>query len=351
MTSSPDSPPTGLFVPVPTFFKPASASSALQADIDIRSQVDHAVYLARNAIRGLVLLGSTGEAVHMSRQERFNLVAGVRKGLNDARFPHYPIMAGVLVSSIDAALEWLEDYHKAGADWGLVLAPGYFGAAAKEENIREWYTIVADKSPMPILIYNYPGVTNNIMLSPETYRILAQHPNIVGCKMSHGNVSYHVQVSLHPDIDHDKFRVYSGFGQQLGPIVFFGAAGVIDGLAAIFPKTVVRLMELAEQRPIKPDVLAEVQALQYAVSTAEEFIGNWGIVGIKEAIYRVLMIGTLEGGRLPLTGKLPDGEWAQWEKSRAIQSIRVFEVNELRATVLTTVHNRQDSTIIDHASD
>lgn len=127
-------------------------------------------------------------------------------------------------------------------------------------------------------------------------------------------MSYHVQVSLDPAIDHNKFRVYSGFGQQLGPIVFFGAAGVIDGLAAIYPKTVSRLMELAEKRPIDPDTLAEVQRLQYVVSKAEEYIGKTGIVGIKEAVFRVTGMGTLEGGRLPLKGKLADGEWEKLSK-------------------------------------
>ncbi|KAF2876699.1 dihydrodipicolinate synthetase family protein [Massariosphaeria phaeospora] len=312
MTSSP---PTGVFVPVPTFFKPASASSAVQPAVDVETQVAHSVHLAKNGIRGLVLLGSTGEAVHMSRQERFDMVSGVRKGLNDAGFPDYPIMAGVLINSVDEVLEWLEDFKKAGAQWGLVLAPGYFGPAVSQENIREWYTVVADRSPIPILIYNYPGVTNNILIPPETYNMLAQHPNIVGCKMSHGNVSYHVQVSLDPEIDHDKFKVYSGFGQQLGPIVFFGAAGVIDGLAAIYPKTVARLMNMSEKRPIEPEVHEQIQKLQFAVSSAEEFVGRWGIIGIKEGVQRVLGLGNLEGGRLPLKGKLPDGEWEKWNKT------------------------------------
>lgn len=122
-------------------------------------------------------------------------------------------------------------------------------------------------------------------------------------------MSHHVQVSLDPAIDHEKFRLYSGFGQQLGPIVFFGAAGVIDGLAAIYPKTVARLFDLAEQRPITPETLAEAQKLQYVVSKAEEYIVKTGILGIREAIFRVTGLGTLEGGRLPLKGKLPDGEW------------------------------------------
>ncbi|EDU44553.1 DapA Dihydrodipicolinate synthase N-acetylneuraminate lyase [Pyrenophora tritici-repentis] len=312
MTSSP---PTGVFVPVPTFFKPQSSSSSLQAAVDVQTQVEHSVFLAKNGVRGLVLLGSTGEAIHMSRQERIDLVSGVRKGLDEAGFKDYPIMAGTLINSVDETLEWLEDFKKAGAQWGLVLAPGYFGAAASQEGIREWYTVVADKSPLPILIYNYPGVTNGVMVTPETYRILAQHPNIVGCKMSHAVVSWHNQVSLDPKIDPTKFRVYSGLGQQLGPIVIFDAAGVIDGLAAIYPKTVCSLMKLAETRPISDENLKRMKELQYTVSTTEEFIGKYGIVGIKEAVKRVTGFGTMEGGRLPIKGKLPEGEWEKWSET------------------------------------
>jgi 2-keto-3-deoxy-L-rhamnonate aldolase len=160
--------------------------------------------------------------------------------------------------------------------------------------------------------YHYPGVTNNISISLETYTELAAHPNIVGCKMSHGNVSHHLQVSLDPSIDHSHFRVYSGFGQQLGPIVLFGAAGVIDGLAAIYPRTVARLFDLAMKRPVELQTLRDIQALQFAVSRAEEMVAKWGIVGIKEGIYQVLKIGNLGGGRLPLKGSLPEGEWASW---------------------------------------
>lgn len=306
------SPPTGVFVPVPTFFKAQSESKSVQAAVDVETQIQHSIFLAKNGVRGLVLLGSTGEAIHMSRQERIDLVSGVRKGLTDAGFPDYPIMAGTLVNSVDETLEWLEDFKTAGAQWGLVLAPGYFGGAASQEGIREWFTVVADRSPLPILLYNYPGVTNGVLLTPETYRVLAQHPNIVGAKLSHAIVSYHNQVSLDPQIDHTKFKLFSGLGQQLAPIVFFDAAGVIDGLAAITPKTVCTLMKLAEQRPITDENLKRIKELQYVVSTTEEYIGKYGIVGIKEAVKRVTNFGTYEGGRLPIKGRLPEGEWEKW---------------------------------------
>lgn len=156
-------------------------------------------------------------------------------------------------------------------------------------------------------------MTNNVLVAPETYTALAAHPNIVGCKMSHGNVSHHVQVSLDPGIDHDSFRVFSGFGQQLGPIVVFGAAGVIDGLAAIYPKTVVALFDAVTKLNSGGEggkkALAEARRLQYVVSKAEEFIGKTGVVGIKDAVYRVTGLGFNEGGRLPLKGRLADREW------------------------------------------
>jgi 2-keto-3-deoxy-L-rhamnonate aldolase len=124
-----------------------------------------------------------------------------------------------------------------------------------------------------------------------------------------------VQVSLDPDIDHDKFRVYSGFGQQLGPIVQFGAAGVIDGLAAFFPRTVVRLFSLVEKPDNNAEAKKEVLRLQYVVSRAEEFIVRYGILGIREGVYRAAGFGNQEGGRLPLRGRLTE---ADWDKGRGL---------------------------------
>jgi 2-keto-3-deoxy-L-rhamnonate aldolase len=127
---------------------------------------------------------------------------------------------------------------------------------------------------------------------------------------SHGDVSLHVQVSLDPRIDHSEFRVYSGFGQQLGPIVLFGAAGVIDGLASFYPKTVVKLMQLSQERPNTTNEWEEIRRLQYAVSRAEDYIVKTGIIGIREGIIRLTGIGGLEGGRLPLKGRVPEETWS-----------------------------------------
>ncbi|KAM7196278.1 hypothetical protein V8F20_007118 [Naviculisporaceae sp. PSN 640] len=320
--SSPLIPPKGVWVPVPTFFQ-SPTPSTIQPALDIHAQQAHALFLADRGITGLVLLGSTGEAIHLTRSERSELISSVRSHLDKHGYPDYPIMAGVLTSGeIEETVQWLDDVASAGAQWGLVLVPGYFGNAAKQEDLVEWFRIIADRSKIPVLVYNYPGVTNGVVVQPETYPLLAQHAKIVGCKMSHGNVSHHVQVSLDPEIDHDKFRVFSGFGQQLGPIVSYGAAGVIDGMAAFYPKTVVRLFNLVSEldtgnvdQSIARDVKAEITRLQFVVSRAEEFVVRHGLVGIKEAVWRVTKLGIQGSGRLPIRGSLTDEEW---EKARAL---------------------------------
>ncbi len=153
MTKRSTPPPEGVFVPVPTFFKASTPSQVTrQAPVDVATQCKQSIHLAQNGVRGLVLLGSTGEAIHLSRAERFELISGVRKGMTEAGFPDYPIIAGILTNSVDEALEWLDDAKKAGAQWGLVLAPGYFGPAVNQENLKEWYRLVADASPLPILM-------------------------------------------------------------------------------------------------------------------------------------------------------------------------------------------------------
>jgi 2-keto-3-deoxy-L-rhamnonate aldolase len=82
-------------------------------------------------------------------------------------------------------------------------------------------------------------------------------------------------------------------------------------------------MNLVERRPIEAKALVEIQSLQFAVSSAEEYIGKWGILGIKEGVYRVLGMGNQEGGRLPLKGRLSDEQWDEW--STAMLRIEALE--------------------------
>jgi 2-keto-3-deoxy-L-rhamnonate aldolase len=92
----------------------------------------------------------------------------------------------------------------------------------------------------------------------------------------------------------------------------FGASGAIDGLAAFYPKAVVRLWDLLQKLPIDAKALNELRDLQYRICRAEEFIGKWGIGGIKLGVKRVLGMGRIDAQRLPLRIAVPDAEWEKW---------------------------------------
>ncbi|KAK9454601.1 hypothetical protein V1511DRAFT_460658 [Dipodascopsis uninucleata] len=303
-------PPSGIYVPAPTFFvgKQASTYSIYNPPLDCETQLQHTLFLAKNGIRGVVLLGSTGEAVHLSNDERSQVLSFVRKGLDDAGYTQFPIIAGTAANSAVETVQQLEDAKACGSEYGMVLAPSYFASAVTQQGLIEWYTEVANRSPIPILIYYYPGVSNDIVIKISTFEQLAKHPNIVGCKLSHGNISHHILLAQSPVILENNFSVFSGMSRQLLPVVAIGGAGAIDGLAGIFPKSIVHLFNLSQAGKI-----AEARKVQYAASRAEEAFASLGIIGVKEAASRFLGLGERDGGRIPLRGGLEGGE-AVWQE-------------------------------------
>lgn len=137
-------------------------------------------------------------------------------------------------------------------------------------------------------------------------------------------MSHHIQVALAPQIDHENFRLYSGFGQQSFPVVSCGGAGVIDGLAAIFPGVVAELFNAAElPAPIDSQRLQQIQKLQWHVSRGNELLGKHGVIGIREAAIRELGIGSIGSGRAPLKGELPQGVWESWQET--FDALRLLE--------------------------
>lgn len=95
-------------------------------------------------------------------------------------------MAGVGSHSTRQVLELVGDAAKAGADYVLVLPPAYFGKATTNSVIEKFFQDVADKSPLPVVIYNFPGVCNGVDLDSELIAKIGQHPNVVGVKLTCG---------------------------------------------------------------------------------------------------------------------------------------------------------------------
>ncbi|PNS17337.1 L-threo-3-deoxy-hexylosonate aldolase [Sphaceloma murrayae] len=315
-------PPSGIYVPVPTFFARTSASdyNATSPPLDLETQTAHSLFLLRGGVRGLVILGSTGEAIHITPSERSSLLSSQRSELDKAGFSDRPIIAGTATQNILETIAQIAADKEAGAEYAMVLSPGYFASAASQEGIAKWFEAVADEAVLPVMIYHYPGVTNGLNILPETFERLAAHKNIVGCKLSHGDIPDHTLIAASPKIDPGAFKVFSGLGQNLLPVLTVGGQGAIDGLAGIYPRVVVRLYQLymdsSAKGTTKKDI-DEMRALQFRICQGERIVAKWGAVGIKEAIARLWGFGDKEGARLPLQGGLQGGD-AEWAKFKEV---------------------------------
>ena len=119
------SPPPGVYVPVPTFFVSKSSANYVSEapPLDLATQTKHALHLAKCGIRGLVVLGSTGEAIAITNRERSELLKHLRRELETAGYKDYPIIAGTATQGVEDTIHQLQDAKDAGAQWGLVLAP------------------------------------------------------------------------------------------------------------------------------------------------------------------------------------------------------------------------------------
>lgn len=156
--------------------------------------------------------------------------------------------------------------------------------------IKKFFTDIANASPIPVLIYNFPGVTSGIDISSDTIaELAAANPNkIVGCKLTCGNLG-----KLHR-VAHDK-RIQSPFATFAGKSDFFlhglvgGSNGVIAAAANFVPKVHVQLLNLYDEGK-----LAEAQELQTYLSEADWVLVGLGVAGLKAAIDRYFGYG---GGR------------------------------------------------------
>lgn len=106
----------------------------------------------KGGVKGLVILGSTGEAIHLTNKERTELISSQRQELDKAGFKDRAIIAGTATQNIEETLDQLRDAKAAGAGYGMVLAPGYFASAASQQGIAKWFQAVADKSPIPVMM-------------------------------------------------------------------------------------------------------------------------------------------------------------------------------------------------------
>jgi len=166
----------GIFPPITTPFYPDGKVYFKKIEHNVERY-------SKTPAAGLVVLGSTGEAVMLSDDERREVLKVAR----EATAPSKVLIAGTGIESASETLRLTEYAAELGYDAALVRTPHFYKRAMQPANMLAFYRTVADRSPLPVLIYNVPPFTGYDMPA-ELVIELAGHSNIIGIKESGGDV-------------------------------------------------------------------------------------------------------------------------------------------------------------------
>src|SRR5690348_3989742 len=166
----------GIFPPITTPFYP-------DGNIYFKKLEANVAQYSKTPAAGIVVLGSTGEAILLSDQERREVLKTAR----EASAPHKVLIAGTGVESASETLKLTEYAATLGYDVAMVRTPHYYKSQMKPANMLAFYRTVADQSPLPMIIYNFPQATG-YDIPAEIVIELAEHPNLIGIKESSGDV-------------------------------------------------------------------------------------------------------------------------------------------------------------------
>ncbi len=255
----------GVFIPVPTPFRGEEAGvDRLKANLERWNQTD---------LAGYVVLGSTGEFPMVSEAERDRIFVAAREAIPREK----AFIAGTGAESTQMTVRQTKRAAEVGADAAIVITPNYYkrSLAQPAAQIRH-YLAVAEASPIPVMLYNFPQNTG-INLEPETVARIAEHPNVCGIKDSSGNIPQAGQI-IHQTPK--SFHVLVGAAAALLPALAIGASGGILALANIAPREYCEVYSLARQGRWD-----EAREIVYRLMVVDRGVhGRYGIGGLKAAL-------------------------------------------------------------------
>ena len=238
----------------------------------LRIVVDHVI---SGGVDFIVALGSTGEAATISPSES-RLVLGAI--INETK-GRVPLVAGNFGSNNTRALvNQINRYSFDGIDAILSASPSY--SKPSQQGIYEHYTVVADASPVPVILYNVPSRTSSNISADTTIR-LSKHSNIIGIKEASGDLAQAKDIIR---LSAEKFFVTSGDDVLAPAMTLSGGVGVISVLANAYPAEFSQMIShfvngQSEQGKILEDKLYSFHDCMYSegnpsgIKTAMEILG------------------------------------------------------------------------------
>ena len=255
----------GVYVPVPTPFRGDQvATDRLKANLAKWNATD---------LAGYVVLGSTGEFPMLSEAERDAVLVAAREAIPRGK----AFLAGTGSNSTLHTIRQTKRAAEIGADAAIVITPHYFtkGFAQAGAQVRH-YVAVAEASPIPVMLYNFP-LNTGINLEPDTVARIAEHPNVCGIKDSSGNIPQAAHI-IH--LTPKTFHVLVGSAAALLPALPIGASGGVLALAAIAGRELCEVYGLARDGRWE-----EAKAIAARMMLADRGVaGRFGIGGLKAAM-------------------------------------------------------------------
>lgn len=269
----------GVFGPVTTPFR-------ADGELDREGFEANLAAHLRAGLDGIVVTGSTGEAAFLDEREREQMVEIGRRVVPRDKW----LIAGCGAESTRTTLRYIELSATRGADAVLVVAPHYFGSAMTEAALRSHYTQVAEKSPLPVILYNIPKYMH-FRLSNALVRELSQHRNVIGIKDSSGDKD---SLAGYLDSQSDSFTVLTGNGPFWKNALEMGARGGILAYSLFLPEAALAVFDA-----MKRGAAAAADEVHARITGAARTIVNeLGPAGVKAALDVIGLRGGLP--RLPL---------------------------------------------------
>ena len=254
----------GIIPPMITPFK-------AKGEVDCAAFVSNIEKWNKVKLAGYLVIGSNSETVYLSEKEKLELVKLTVEHAKKDRL----VMAGTGMESARETIKLTNKCAKLGAGCALVLTPFYYGSSMDSKAMIRFFTEVADKSDIPILIYNVSKFTH-VNIGADAVAELSRHKNIVGMKDSNGDVP---QLATFLRVADPGFQVMTGTYGAWYPALAMGMTATISAMANCCPNEAAETQELYEAGKLK-ESFALYQRM-FPVNAA--VTGTYGIAGLKYA--------------------------------------------------------------------
>lgn len=282
---------SGVLIPTATPFDPVTG------EVDLVGLRQNLRRWLESDVRGVVIAGSTGEAVLLDEHERQALVEGARDVVPSDRL----LVVGTGAESTRTTIRLGQAAAEAGADAVLVQPPAYYKAAMTPGVLRDHYRKVADASPVPVVVYQVPLRFSTLDFPTGLVAELSRHENVVGIKDSRGDLQL-VGELVSQCVE--GFQVLVGSGSKLYGSLEVGAVGGVLGVANLAPAEAAAL-----HRAFAEGRTREAGRLQERIGPVHNtVVAGFGVPGVKAGLD---LLGYRGGPPRPPLPPLSEGQRAE----------------------------------------